>query len=209
MYRRHFVPPESLLMKLVDFVPIVGTAKNTYECLDAIMHGEGREAFQKGTSAVIGGALDLMTFGGSSAILSASKYGIKNAVKIVALKGAKASVGEITANTCGRLGGRVLLEFLEFRNNRSRRDSSPTRGDFNSHRNHIPYETLADIRHQHQTSREQDDDDDDDRRNNRRERSPKRGDHVINNNVLNVYRDIVRSFVSEVMGDDLDNMIER
>ena len=103
----------------------------------------------------------------------------------------------MAANTCGRLGGQVLM------NNRSRRESSPITGgdstnggDFNSHRNHIPYEILAEIRHRHQKLWEQDDpnDDDDDRRNNRKEKSPRRGNHVINN-VLNVYRDNVRSFV--------------
>ena len=53
------------------------------------------------------------------------------------------------------------------------------------------------------------DDDDDERRNNQNPRPSKRGEHVINNNVLKVYRDIVRTFVRDVMGDHLDDMIER
>ena len=52
------------------------------------------------------------------------------------------------------------------------------------------------------------DGDDDKKRNNQNQTFSKRGEHVINN-VVRLYTDIVKTFVKEVMRDNLDTMIQR
>lgn len=175
------------LYGLLDLVPVVGTVKNTVEGLSAaIVEGDGRKAVDKLTSAAVGGTLDVMTFGAGSSLL---KLGAKGGVKIVAKKGAQITAKQVACNVAGRMAYSTASNVVD--------------------RAHIPYEDLARIRHQNRGTWGRDDDDGDDRRNNQNQRSSKRGEHVINNNVLNLYRDIVRTFVKNVMGDDLDTMIER
>ena len=157
------------LWNALDFVPIVGTAKNTLEGIGAALLGDGDRAAEKLTSAVVGGTLDVLTLGAGSSLL---KLGAKGGVKMVAVKGGVKMVAKKGVQITGKrvacnVAGRVAY-------------SAVSGGD-----------------------------DDGDRRNNQNQRSSKRGEHVINNNVLKLYRDVVTTFVNDVMNEDLDTMIER
>ena len=178
---------------LLDYVPIVGTVKNTLECGEALLNGDGHKACKKGTSAVIGGILDFVTFGACSTIF---KLGAKEGTKIVLKKGAEKS-GVLLALLATNVVGRHCAKKAY-----NPDDLLPVHS--------VPYNRLANIRLDSRHIRERKDSDDDgDDRNNPPRRAPKRGDHVINNNVLRVYRDIVTTFVEDVMGDSLHNMIAR
>ena len=145
-------------------------------------------AAEKLTSAAVGGALDVLTFGAGSSIF---KLGAKQGIKIAVKKGVQVTTTQVAVNA----GGRIVCN-AALRNGR------------NHQGNHMPYEDLAAFRFQNRFLWGEDGDDGE-RRNSQNQRPSKRGEHVINNNVLNVYRDIVRTFVNDVMGDDLDDMIER
>ena len=205
------------LWNALDVVPIVGTVKNTLEGLRAAVDGDIGRATEKFAFAVVGGTLDVMTLGAGSSLLNlgakegvkmvakkgveiTAKEGVKmvakkgveitakEGVKMVAKLGVKITANQVACNVAGRVACRNVSDAV---------------------RSHILYEELADIRYQNRSRRRQDDDDDGDRRNNETQRSSKRGEHVINNNVLKFYRDVVRKFVNDVMHDNLDTMIER
>ena len=174
------------LWDVLDVVPIVGTVKNTLEGVSAVVDGDAGGAVEKLTSAVVGGTLDVMTLGAGSSLL---KLGAKGGVKMVAKQGVKITAKRVACNVAGRAAYCTVSDAVS--------------------RSHIPYEVLAKIRYQNRHMWGQDDDDDGDRRNNETQRSSKRGEHVINNNVLKFYRDVVRKFVNDVMHEDLDTMIAR
>ena len=174
------------LWNALDYVPIVGTAKNALECVGAALCGDGAGAAEKFSSALVGGTLDVMTLGAGSSLL---KLGAKGGVKMVARKGVEITGKRVACNVAGRVAYGTVSDAMG--------------------RPHVTYEDLANIRYQNRHLWGQDDDDDGDRRNNQNQRSSKRGEHVINNNVLKLYRDVVRTFVNDVMNEDLDTMIER
>ena len=183
------------LWNALDFVPIVGTAKNTLEGIGAALLGDEDRAAEKLTSALVGGTLDVLTLGAGSSLLKLGAKGgvkmvaVKGGVKMVAKKGVLITGERVACNVAGRVAYGTVSDAMG--------------------RPHVTYEDLANIRYQNRHLWGQDDDDDGDRRNNQNQRSSKRGEHVINNNVLKLYRDVVRTFVNDVMNEDLDTMIER
>ena len=62
---------------LLDYVPVIGTVKNTLKCVSAFVHDDTGRAVEKLTSAVVGGTLDVVTF---AVELPLFKLGVKEMV---------------------------------------------------------------------------------------------------------------------------------
>lgn len=175
----------------LDFVPVVGTIKNTVEAIGCIADGDMKGAFSKGTQAVIGGVLDVATFGAASSV---GKLAMKGVVKEIGKGIAKQSGKVATKTVMANIAARGVSKIVFDSNSVSNREAG---GTF-----HFPttisHEELAKKKHDRQKPD----------RNGKEKEPASRGEHVINNNVLNVYRDIVNSFVQDVLGDNLEDMID-
>ena len=110
--------------QVLDYVPVVGTVKNTMEGVCAVLHGDRHRADEKLTSAAVGGALDILTFGAGSSIF---KLGAKKGIQNVAKKGVQITTTQAALNVGGRFVCNTALR---------------------NGRNHVPYEDLAAFRYQ-------------------------------------------------------------
>ena len=147
------------LFGLLDYVPVVGTVKNTLEGVGAVLLGDTHRAAEKLTSAAVGGALDILTFGEGSSIF---KLRAKQRIKIAVKKGVQITTTQVAVNA----GGRIVCN-AALRNGRNHRG------------NHMPYEHLAASRYQNRFFWGEDDDDDE-RRNSQNQRPSKRGARTCN-----------------------------
>lgn len=157
----------SWLWNALDYVPVVGTVKNGAEAVVSLIDGDKQGAAIKGTQALIGGTLDVLTFGTSGAI---GKLAIKEAAKQSGKTIAKNVAGKVAAEAVVNVGGRMA------------------------------YSKVSEIKRRTPWNIEPD--------NSQMQRPARRGEHVINNNVLRVYRDIIDGFVGDVTGMDIQSLVD-
>ena len=152
----------------LDFIPVVGTVKNTVEAITALCHGDTALAAEKGASALVGGILDVCT------------AGVGHFAGTVVVKGAAKGVATVVAKKAASSAAVAGAAAVVNANLRA---------------------TARDIAHEQNRRREPDDSPRPQPKDEKKR--PKRGEHVINNNVLRVFRDIMDEFVDDRRGRGL------
>jgi hypothetical protein len=145
---------------ILDYVPVIGTAKNVVEAVVALCQGDTAEAAEKGGMALTGLVLDVTT-GGVGHIIGTTlaKTAAKGAVKV--------GTAEVVRMTrAAAIAGNA--------------------------------KTRIDTYKQRRTNKPDIDEPED-----RKEKKSKRGEHVINNNVLKVFRSIIDAFLAR-MGSTME-----
>ena len=146
---------ESVWVSWLDYVPVVGTVKESVECVGALINGDYERAKEKGFSAVVGGVADYFTVGaGRLAIKGAAK----GATRLITQQVAKKAVGAaIVGNVVTRIQTKEVQNVQK-----GRRKKKP---------------------------HEEDEEDE------VKKKPAKRGEHVINNNVLKIFSSIINEFL--------------
>ncbi|XP_046568822.1 uncharacterized protein LOC124277197 [Haliotis rubra] len=145
----------------LDFIPVVGTVKNTVEAVTAVCHGDYDLAKEKGASAALGLVLDVLTGGtehaaGTAALKVGQKLALKGTtekvvVNVMTKAGARAGTKAVAA--------RILIHEL---GKKSSRPKDPKTNE------------------------------------DEKKKPSQRGEHVINNNVLKVFRTIIDRFADKI-----------
>ncbi|XP_046563076.1 uncharacterized protein LOC124271950 [Haliotis rubra] len=154
----------------LDFIPVVGTVKNTVEAVTAVCHGDYDLAKEKGASAALGLVLDVFTGGtehaaGTAALRLGEKLAVKGTTEKV--------VVNAMAKVAGRAGAkgvadRVLIHEFVKKSNRPK-DPKTNEGE---------------------------------------KKTSQRGEHVINNNVLKVFRTMIDRFAAKI-GSTAAQLLEK
>lgn len=181
------------LWDIVDFIPVVGTIKKTAECIACAADGDVEGALCNGAQALVGGVLDVVTVGVGGTIAKATLKGVAKETGKLAAKEAAAHLvtGVVAVNVLGRgcLGrGQAPRQSYQ----RSRKTSEDNEDSRDTYRTEISWQEIYRQRYERKKPEKPG-----------REKSPsRRGEHIINNSVLNIYRDIARRFVGEVLHKD-------
>ncbi|XP_046382091.2 uncharacterized protein LOC124153027 [Haliotis rufescens] len=158
----------------LDYIPVVGTVKNTVEAVSAVCHGDYALAKEKGADAALGLVLDVLTAGTQHAAGTAYLTVVENIVfrgttakeAMNAIKGAGAKSGKGAGAKSGKGAGAKAADATQ-----------------------VPIQEMT-----KKSSRPKDP-----KTSKGEKKGPsERGEHVINNNVLKVFKTIIDRFAARI-----------